>query len=64
VNHIEHTRTKAASAQTNGICARFYKNILQAFYQVASRKSIYQRIEQLQADLDLTDTTDNPLTVR
>ena len=53
VNDIEHTRTKAASPQTNGICERFHKTILQEFYQVAFRKKIYQSIEQLQADLDL-----------
>ncbi|QGX39853.1 IS481 family transposase [Permianibacter aggregans] len=52
MNDIEHTRTKAASPQTNGICERFHKTILQEFYQVAFRKKIYQTIEELQADLD------------
>lgn len=52
MNDIEHTRTKAASPQTNGICERFHKTILQEFYQVALRKKIYQTMEQLQADLD------------
>lgn len=42
MNDIEHTRTKAASPQTNGICERFHKTILQEFYQVAFRKKIYQ----------------------
>jgi len=50
---IEHTRTKAASPQTNGICERFHKTILQEFYQVTFRKKIYRYIEELQADLDL-----------
>lgn len=50
---IEHTRTKAASPQTNGICERFHKTILQEFYQVTFRKKIYRNIEELQADLDL-----------
>jgi transposase InsO family protein len=50
---IEHTRTKAASPQTNGICERFHKTILQEFYQVAFRKRIYQSIDELQADLDV-----------
>ena len=49
---IEHTRTKAASPQTNGICERFHKTILQEFYQVTFRKKIYQSMEQLQVDLD------------
>lgn len=50
---IEHTKTKAASPQTNGICERFHKTILQEFYQVTFRKKIYRNIEELQADLDL-----------
>ncbi len=29
---IDHTRTKARSPQTNGICERFHKTILQEFY--------------------------------
>ena len=52
MNDIEHTRTKAASRQTNGICERFHKTILQEFYQVTFRKKIYLSMEQLQADLD------------
>lgn len=52
VNDIEHTKTKARSPQTNGICERFHKTILQEFYQVTFRKAIYTDIEQLQADLD------------
>jgi len=52
MNDIEHTRTKAASPQTNGICERFHKTILQEFYQVAFRKKIYRSMEELQVDLD------------
>lgn len=52
MNDLEHTRTKAASPQTNGICERFHKTILQEFYQVTFRKKIYLSMEQLQADLD------------
>ena len=52
LNDIEHTKTKARHPQTNGICERFHKTILQEFYQVTFRKKIYQRMEQLQADLD------------
>jgi len=40
------------SPQTNGICERFHKTILNEFYQVTLRKKIYQSVEQLQADLD------------
>ena len=52
VNDIEHTKTKAASPQTNGICERFHKTILQEFYQVAFRKKIYHSLDELQKDLD------------
>ena len=52
INDIEHTRTKANSPQTNGICERFHKTILQEFYQVTFRKKIYDNIEMLQKDLD------------
>ena len=53
VNDIEHTKTKVKSPQTNGICERFHKTILQEFYQVTFRKKIYTDIEALQADLDI-----------
>ena len=53
INDIEHTKTKVKSPQTNGICERFHKTILQEFYQVAFRKKIYENIDQLQNDLDL-----------
>ncbi|MFN7611426.1 MAG: IS481 family transposase [bacterium] len=52
LNDIEHTRTKAQSPQTNGICERFHKTILQEFYQITFRKKLYQSIENLQVDLD------------
>ena len=52
INDIDHTKTKVKSPQTNGICERFHKTILQEFYQVTFRKKIYETIEQLQNDLD------------
>ena len=52
INDIDHSKTKAKSPQTNGICERFHKTILQEFYQVTFRKKIYRNIEALQADLD------------
>jgi len=53
IHDIDHTRTKARHPQTNGICERFHKTILQEFYQVTFRKKIYETIEALQEDLDL-----------
>ncbi len=52
INDIEHTRTKARSPQTNGICERFHKTVLQEFYQPALRRKIYSNLENLQQDLD------------
>jgi transposase InsO family protein len=49
---IDHTRTKTKSPQTNGICERFQKTILNEFYRVAFRKKLYKSLEELQADLD------------
>lgn len=52
VNDIEHTKTQAQSPQTNGICERFHKTILQEFYQITFRKKIYTDLVSLQNDLD------------
>jgi transposase len=52
INDIDHTKTKARSPQTNGICERFHKTVLQEFYQITFRKKIYSTIEDLQTDLD------------
>jgi len=52
INDIDHTKTKVKSPQTNGICERFHKTILQEFYQVTFRKKLYDSLEELQKDLD------------
>ena len=52
VEDIDHSRTKTKSPQTNGICERFHKTMLDEFYRVAFRKKIYATIDELQADLD------------
>jgi len=52
IEDIEHTKTKARSPQTNGICERFHKTMLNEFYQVAFRKKIYTDLEELQKDAD------------
>jgi transposase InsO family protein len=52
IENIDHTRTKARSPQTNGICERFHKTLLDEFYRVAFRKRLYRTIAELQSDLD------------
>jgi transposase InsO family protein len=52
IEDIDHSKTKAKSPQTNGICERFHKTILQEFYQIAFRKKIYKTLEELQTDVD------------
>ena len=52
LNDIDHTKTKVKSPQTNGICERFHKTVLQEFFQVTFRKKLYENIDDLQTDLD------------
>lgn len=52
INDIDHTKTKAHHPQTNGICERFHKTILNEFYQITFRKKIYSTLDELQKDLD------------
>ncbi len=37
--NIDHTRTKTKRPQTNGICERFHKTLLNEFYRVTFRKN-------------------------
>ena len=53
IEDIDHTKTKARSPQTNGICERFHKTILQEFYQITFRKKVYNSLDELQKDLDI-----------
>jgi transposase InsO family protein len=53
IENIDHSKTKARHPQTNGICERFHKTILNEFYQIAFRKKIYNTLEELQNDVDL-----------
>jgi hypothetical protein len=38
IENIDHSKTKAYSPQTNGICERFHKTMKQEFYDTAFRK--------------------------
>jgi len=52
VEDIDHSRTKANSPQTNGICERFHRTLKQEFYDIAFRKKLYTTLDELQVDLD------------
>jgi transposase InsO family protein len=53
LENIDHSKTKVKSPQTNGICERFHKTILNEFYRVAFRKKLYASLDELQSDLDV-----------
>ena len=52
IEDIDHSKTKAKSPQTNGICERFHRTVQDEFYAVAFRKKVYRSIHELQQDLD------------
>lgn len=52
IEDIDHTKTKAKSPQTNGICERFHRTMQEEFYAIAFRKKMYDSLEMMQADLD------------
>jgi transposase InsO family protein len=52
LENIDHSKTRAYSPQTNGICERFHRTIQDEFYSIAFRKRFYDSLEQLQADAD------------
>ena len=53
VENIDHSRTRAKSPQTNGICERFHRTVQEEFYSVAFRKKLSTSLEELQLDLDV-----------
>lgn len=52
IENIDHSKTKARSPQTNGICERFHRTLKDEFYDIAFRKKIYTSVEDLQIDLN------------
>lgn len=52
IEDIDHSKTKAKSPQTNGICERLHRTMQDEFYAIAFRKKIYNNLEELQVDLD------------
>lgn len=57
LNDIDYSKTKVKNPQSNGICERFQRTVLDEFYRVGFRKKIYQSLNQLQEGLD--DWMDN-----
>ena len=53
IEDIDHSKTKAKSPQTNGICERFHRTMQDEFYATAFRKKIYTSIDDLQTDVDI-----------
>ena len=49
---IDHTKTKAYSPQTNGICERFHKTMKNECYEVMFRRKLYDTLEAIQTDVD------------
>lgn len=52
IENVDHSKTKAYSPQTNGICERFHKTMQQECYHVLFRKKFYSSLDELQTDVD------------
>lgn len=52
IEDIDHTKIKAKSPQTNGMCERFHRTMQDEFYAIAFRKKIYESLEEMQKDID------------
>ncbi len=52
IEDIDHSKTRAKSPQTNGICERFHRTMQEEFYAIAFRKKMYENLEALQEDID------------
>jgi hypothetical protein len=50
-HQIEHTRTKAHTPQTNGVCTWSHKTVHLGLYKVPFRRMIYRTLEKPQPDL-------------
>ncbi len=52
ISQVRHWRTEIHSPETNGFCERFHRTLKEEFFAVAFRKTFYESVDQLQADLD------------
>jgi hypothetical protein len=46
ISGIDHSKTKAQSPQSTGICERIHKTIMHGFYQVAFRKKLNGSLDE------------------
>ena len=52
LNGIDHRRTKVRTPRTNGFVERFNGTVLDEFFRIKLRETLYDSVEALQADLD------------
>lgn len=52
LNQVDHRTTKVRSPETNGFAERFHRTVQEEFFGIAFRKTSYESVDQLQADLD------------
>ena len=52
INQVTHRRTEIGSPETNGFCERFHRTVKEEFFPVTFRRTYYESVAQLQADLD------------
>ncbi len=50
--NVDHSKSKANSPQTNGICERFHRTMKNEFYDIVFRKKIYRSLDERQVDVD------------
>jgi transposase InsO family protein len=53
LSEIEHRCTKVRSPRTNGFVERFHRTVLDEFFRVKLRTTLYESLEALQGDLDV-----------
>lgn len=49
---VAHTKTRANSPQTNGICERFHKTMKSECYEIMFRRKLYTTLEEVQTDVN------------
>lgn len=52
-NDLEHRRTKVRSPKTNGFVERFHRTVLDEFFRIKFRETLYETVDALQNDLDV-----------